>query len=197
MSIRYKVVQCHLKDSRLNGKRFGKAVSLGTVTTRQLAEEEISHSTAVTRSDIVAVLIELFNVLMAYLLNPMAVRLDEAGSFRTGFKWLDDVGSFSTGFKWLDEAGSFRVGIKSASSGMLGYAPKKRCTNCLIHRLNMMIIYCLLFEEVLDGLVGNHLLVEHISTRLWALHHLDDLRISAAIGATFVKGSDSFLCHSL
>ena len=171
MSILYKVVQCHLKDSRLNGKRFGKAVSLGTVTTRQLAEEEISHSTAVTRSDIVAVLIELFNVLMEYLLNPMAVRLDEAGSFR--------------------------VGIKSASSGMLGYAPKKRCTNCLIHRLNMMIIYCLLFEEVLDCLVGNHLLVEHISTRLGALHHLDDLRISAAIGATFVKGSDSFLCHSL
>ena len=183
MSIRYKVVQCHLKDSSLDGKRFGKAVSLGTVTTRQLAEE-FSHSTAVTRSDIVAVLIELFNVLMAYLLNPMAVRLGEAGSF-------------STGFKWLDEAGSFRVGIKSASSGKLGYAPKKRCTNCLIHRLNMMIIYCLLFEEVLDGLVGNHLLVEHISTRLWALHHLDDLRISAAIGATFVKGSDSFLCHSL
>ena len=183
MSILYKVVQCHLKDSRLNGKRFGKAVSLGTVTTRQLAEE-ISHSTTVTRSDIVAVLIELFNVLMAYLLNPMTVRLDEPGSF-------------STGFKWLDEAGSFRVGIKSASSGKLGYAPKKRCTNCLIHRLNMMIIYCLLFEEVLDGLVGNHLLVEHISTRLWALHHLDDLRISAAIGATFVKGSDSFLCHSL
>ena len=182
MSILYKVVQCHLKDSRLNGKRFGKAVSLGTVTTRQFAEEEISHSTTVTRSDIVAVLIELFNVLMAYLLNPMAVRLDEAGSF-------------STGFKWLDEAGSFRVGIKSASSGKLGYAPKKRCTNCLIHRLNMMIIYCLLFEEVLDGLVGNHLLVEHISTRLWALHHLDDLRISAAIGATFVKGSDCFLCH--
>jgi nucleoid DNA-binding protein len=171
MSIRYKVVQCHLKDRSLSGKRFGKAVSLGTVTTRQLAEEEISHSTAATRSDIVAVLIELFNVLMAYLLNPMAVQLDEAGSFR--------------------------VGIKSASSGKLGYAPKKRCTNCLIHRLNMMIIYCLLFEEVLDGLVGNHLLVEHISTRLWALHHLDDLRISAAIGATFVKGSDSFLCHSL
>ena len=164
MSIRYKVVQCHLKDSSLNGKRFGKAVSLGTVTTRQLAEE-FSHSTTVTRSDIVAVLIELFNVLMAYLLNPMAVRLDEAVSF-------------STGFKWLDEAGSFRVGIKSASSGKLGYAPKK-------------------FEEVLDGLVGNHLLVEHISTRLGALHHLDDLRISAAIGATFVKGSDSFLCHSL
>ena len=183
MSILYKVVQCHLKDSRLNGKRFGKAVSLGTVTTRQLAEA-VSHSTTVTRSDIAAVLIELFNVLMAHLLNPMAVR-------------LDDAGSFSTGFKWLDEPGSFRVGIKSASSGKLGYAPKKRCTNCLIHRLNMMIIYCLLFEEVLDGLVGNHLLVEHISTRLWALHHLDDLRISAAIGATFVKGSDSFLCHSL
>ena len=47
MSIRYKVVQCHLKDSVINGKWYGKAVSLGTVTTRQLAEE-ISHSTTVT-----------------------------------------------------------------------------------------------------------------------------------------------------
>ena len=62
MSIRYKVVQCHLKDSNINGKWYGKAVSLGTVTTRQLAEE-ISHSTTVTRSDVASVLIELFNVM--------------------------------------------------------------------------------------------------------------------------------------
>ena len=45
MSIRYKVVQSHLKDSVSYGKWYGKAVSLGTVTTRQLAEE-ISHSNA-------------------------------------------------------------------------------------------------------------------------------------------------------
>ena len=33
MSIRYKVVQCQLKGSAINGKWYGKAVSLGTVTT--------------------------------------------------------------------------------------------------------------------------------------------------------------------
>lgn len=85
MSIRYKVVQCHLKDSNINGKWYGKAVSLGTVTTRQLAEE-ISHSTTVTRSDVAAVLIELFNVMKEHLLNSMTVQLDEIGSFRVGFK---------------------------------------------------------------------------------------------------------------
>ena len=85
MSIRYKVVQCHLKDSVINGKWYGKAVSLGTVTTRQLAEE-ISHSTTVTRSDVAAVLIELFNVMKEHLLNSMTVQLDEIGSFRVGFK---------------------------------------------------------------------------------------------------------------
>ncbi len=38
-----------------------------------------------------------------------------------------------------------------------------------------------LLEEVLNGFVGNHLLVEDVSTRLGALHHTDNLRISATI----------------
>lgn len=85
MSIRYKVVQCHLKGNKANGLWYGKSVSLGTVTTRQLAEE-ISHSTTVTRSDVAAVLIELFNVMKEHLLNSMTVQLDEIGSFRVGFQ---------------------------------------------------------------------------------------------------------------
>lgn len=39
----------------------------------------------------------------------------------------------------------------------------------------------LLLEEVLDGLVGDHLLIEDVGTRLGALHHLDYLCIGATI----------------
>ncbi len=118
MSILYKVVQCHLKDSRLNGKRFGKAVSLGTVTTRQLAEEEISHSTAVTRSDIVAVLIELFNVLMEYLLNPMAVRLDEAGHGHHASARKTKPGSTRPALSVLASSGSTRPALSGWASSL-------------------------------------------------------------------------------
>ena len=38
-----------------------------------------------------------------------------------------------------------------------------------------------LLEEVLNGLVGNHLLVEDVSTRLGALHHTNNLRVCATI----------------
>ena len=85
MSIRFKTYQCKLKDSKANGKWFGRAVSMGTVNTRTLAEE-ISHSTTVTRSDVAAVLIELFNAMSRHLLNSQTVVLDEIGSFRVAFK---------------------------------------------------------------------------------------------------------------
>ena len=39
----------------------------------------------------------------------------------------------------------------------------------------------LVLEEVLYGLVGNHLLVEDVSTSLGALYHLDHLCVSATI----------------
>ena len=55
----------------------------------------------------------------------------------------------------------------------------------------------LVLEEVLDGLVGNHLLVEYVSAGLGALYHLDDLRVAAAIGLTRLEGSHCFLCHEL
>lgn len=85
MSIRFKTFQCKLKDSKANGKWFGRAMSMGTVNTRTLAEE-ISHSTTVTRSDVAAVLIELFNAMSRHLLNSQTVVLDEIGSFRVAFK---------------------------------------------------------------------------------------------------------------
>ena len=52
----------------------------------------------------------------------------------------------------------------------------------------------LVLEEVLDGLVGNHTLIEDVRAFL-ALHHLDDLGVAAAIGLTRLQGCDCFLCH--
>lgn len=31
-----------------------------------------------------------------------------------------------------------------------------------------------ILKEILDGLIGNHLLIENIGTGLWALNHFDN-----------------------
>ncbi len=85
MAIRYKKQQVKGEGFSTYNKWYGKAVSMGEVTTRQLAEE-ISHSTTVTRSDIMAVLIELFEAMKTHLQNSQTVSLDEIGSFRVGIK---------------------------------------------------------------------------------------------------------------
>lgn len=85
MAIRYKKQQVTAEGFSTYKKWYGKAVSMGVVTTKQLAEE-ISHSTTVTRSDIMAVLIELFEAMKTHLQNSQTVSLDEIGSFRVGIK---------------------------------------------------------------------------------------------------------------
>ena len=55
---------------------------------------------------------------------------------------------------------------------------------------------CLVLEEILNGLIGNHLLVERVGTGLRVLHHLDNLGVGTAIVLTRLKGCDCFLCHS-
>ena len=55
----------------------------------------------------------------------------------------------------------------------------------------------LLLEEIFYSLVGNHALVEDVSTGLGALDHLNNLSICATIRRTFVEGSDRFFCHSM
>ena len=85
MSVRYKAQKTTLKDPKYNGKYYGRAVSLGHVTTEQLAEE-ISHSTTVTKADIFAVLTELSHFIKEHLQNSMSVDLAGIGSFRVGLK---------------------------------------------------------------------------------------------------------------
>ena len=85
MSVRYKKYQIKMKSSKNNGKWYGRAVSLGHVKTKDLATE-ISHSTTVTRADVMAVLIELSESLRRHLQNSMTVDLEGLGSFRVGMK---------------------------------------------------------------------------------------------------------------
>ncbi len=47
MSIRFKKQQIKMKNSKSFGKWYGRAVSMGHITMKNLAEE-ISHSTTVT-----------------------------------------------------------------------------------------------------------------------------------------------------
>ena len=85
MSVRYKKEIGKAEGSAVYNKWYGRAVSMGRVTTTDLAEE-ISHSSTVTRADIMAVLIELVQVMKKHLQNSMTVELDGLGDFRVGLK---------------------------------------------------------------------------------------------------------------
>lgn len=119
MAIRYRKQQLKLIGAQSYGKWFGKAVSMGEVNTKQLAEE-ISHSTTVTRSDIMAVLIELFEAMKRHLQASHTVTLDEIGSFKVGIKCkpADTAKDFSAaniyGYRVL-----FKPDTKFVANGML------------------------------------------------------------------------------
>lgn len=85
MSIRYRKVQNKIKGSKSFQQWYGRAVTLNTVDTEQLAEE-ISHATTTTFADIMGVLIELSSVMKRHLLNSDKVSLYRLGSFRVGIK---------------------------------------------------------------------------------------------------------------
>lgn len=85
MSVRFKKVQNKMKNSKTFNYWYGRAVTLGSVSTKDLAEE-LSHATTVTRADIMAVLIELSVAIQRHLLNSQSVHLDGLGSFRVGIK---------------------------------------------------------------------------------------------------------------
>lgn len=96
MSIRYRKVQNKIDNSNGFKKWYGKAVILSTISTKDLAEE-LSHSTTVTRADILAVLAELTVAMRNHLLNSHKVEIDGLGTFRPGLicKSADDEKSFT------------------------------------------------------------------------------------------------------
>lgn len=62
---------------------------------------------------------------------------------------------------------------------------KKVAKHAFYDLISNVIIYftyeILFLEEVLNSLIGNHLLIENVCTGLRALHHLNHLCISATI----------------
>ena len=73
---------------------------------------------------------------------------------------------------------------------------RKREALFLLPAFHHIFAKCLVLEEILNGLVGNHLLVERVGARLRVLHHLDNLGVGTTFGSTRLQGSDCFLCHS-
>lgn len=85
MAIRYRKLQNKREGSKTFGKWYGRAVMLDTISTKELARE-ISHSTTVTYSDVVAVLTEMGVVMKNHLQNSHRVVLDGIGAFKVGLR---------------------------------------------------------------------------------------------------------------
>lgn len=82
MAVKYKIYQNNRKGA-FKGKWYARAVHEGTVTTDDLADIMQDNCT-VKRSDILAVLSELVEVMSTQLQNSMRVKLDRFGTFKLG-----------------------------------------------------------------------------------------------------------------
>lgn len=88
MSVLYKLYQMNreYKDGRQdpsNGKWFAKAITVGTIDTDGLAEI-IQRNCSMKKSDVIAVLSELTEVMTDKLQESYAVKLDKLGTFKVG-----------------------------------------------------------------------------------------------------------------
>ena len=83
MSLFYRI----RRDNRIDSDHlwYGVAVQTGTVDTNQLAEL-IQRNCSMKKSDVVAVLTELVEVMTDQLQNSMTVKLDGLGSFKLGIR---------------------------------------------------------------------------------------------------------------
>lgn len=83
MAVKYKIYQSKRND-RFKGRWYARAVHEGTVTTDDLADIMQDNCT-VKRSDILAVISELVEVMRTQLQNSMRVKLDRFGTFKLAY----------------------------------------------------------------------------------------------------------------
>ena len=100
---------------------YGRAVILNTLGTNDLAEI-IQNNCTVKKSDVVAVLMELVEVMTAQLQNSNAVRLDGFGTFKIGLKTHGAASAKE--FSCDDNVDGFRcnftpIGKKDVASGKM------------------------------------------------------------------------------
>ena len=84
MPVNYKIYKAKRTD-KFNGKWYARASHTNTIDTQGLAEIMQSNCT-LKRSDIVAVITELVEVMSTQLQNSMKVKLDGFGTFKIGIK---------------------------------------------------------------------------------------------------------------
>lgn len=98
MSVLYKLHQDNRKNSLNKGKWYGRAVITSTSDTAKLAEI-IQRNCTAKRSDVVAVLTELVEVMQSELQASHSVKLDGFGTFKIGLKTkpADTAADFSVG----------------------------------------------------------------------------------------------------
>ena len=94
------------------GKWYAKMVPIGTITSEQLAEE-VSHMSTVTRSDMLAVLWSLAEVIRRHLLNSDRVE-------------IDGIGAFKVGISTVAAATSADFGAQNVKGYRINYQPFKR-----------------------------------------------------------------------
>ena len=88
MPLLYKISQINrtFKDGRTdtaNGKWFGRAIHIGTLETSDIADV-IQRNCSMKKSDVLAVLNELTEVVQDNLQNSYAVKLNGLGTFKLG-----------------------------------------------------------------------------------------------------------------
>ena len=83
MAVQYRLFQNNDTHSSRYQKWYGRAVMIDTVGTMELAER-IQANCTVKRSDVVAVLTELVEVMKTELQSSKRVKLDGFGSFKLG-----------------------------------------------------------------------------------------------------------------
>ena len=83
MAIFYRLVKDGRKDSPYKGEYFARAVNLGTIETDELARI-IERNCSVKRSDVLAVLAELSDIVPRLLADSHRVRLAGLGSLMVG-----------------------------------------------------------------------------------------------------------------
>lgn len=83
MAVNYKMYQDNRKESKTKGKWFARATHKGVVETNQLAEV-IERNCSMKKSDVVAVLTELTEVMTDMLQQSMRIKLNGLGTFKIG-----------------------------------------------------------------------------------------------------------------
>ena len=85
MSVKYRKVKNNRKGSKTQGKIYGKAVSVGVMHTKEIAEK-ISKRCTLTEPDIIAVINALETEIAYGLADSKRIVLDGFGSFKVGIK---------------------------------------------------------------------------------------------------------------